>query len=148
MKRCLILLVLVSVAALGSTAARAWAKGPTKPTVQLRQTSKGKILVNSRGFTLYVFSRDSKNHDACVHINGCASLWPVLKATVPLKAGRGVNARLLGTIKVGRTRQVTYAGHPLYQYIGDSGPGQTSYVGQNQQGGFWYAINAAGTVIK
>ena len=148
MKRSLILLVLVSVAALGYAAAQAWASGSSKPTVELRKTAKGKILADSRGFTLYVFSRDSKNHDACVHIAGCSSLWPVIKATSPLKGGQGVNAHLLGTIKVGKTRQVTYAGHPLYHYIADSGPGQTSYVGLNQSGGFWYAINAAGTEVK
>jgi predicted lipoprotein with Yx(FWY)xxD motif len=148
MKRTLIVLGLVAVAALGSTAARAWASGSTKPTVKLRQTGKGKILVDGRGFTLYVFSRDSRNHDACVHISGCASLWPIMQPNGPLKAGQGVNAHMLGTIKVGRARQVTYAGHPLYHYIGDSGPGQTSYVGQNQAGGFWYVINASGTVIK
>jgi predicted lipoprotein with Yx(FWY)xxD motif len=148
MKKTLIVLTLTAVAALGSTAARAWASGPAKPTVQLRHTAKGKILVDGRGFTLYVFSRDSKNHDACVHISGCASLWPIMQAKGALKAGRGVNARMLGTIKVGRTRQVTYSGHPLYHYIGDSAPGQTSYVGQNQAGGFWYAINASGNVVK
>ncbi|HUZ28757.1 MAG TPA: hypothetical protein VMU90_05920 [Solirubrobacteraceae bacterium] len=148
MRRSLIVLVLVALAAVASTAARAWASGSTKPTVQLRQTGKGKILVDSRGFTLYMFTRDSRKHDACVHISGCASVWPASKATGRLTAGRGVNARMLGTIKVGRTRQLTYAGHALYHYIGDTGPGQTGYVGQNQFGGFWYAINASGGTVK
>jgi predicted lipoprotein with Yx(FWY)xxD motif len=148
MRRSLIVFVVVALAALGSTAARAWASGSTKPTVQLRQTGKGKILVDSRGFTLYMFTRDSRNHDSCVHVSGCTSVWPVMKATGPLTAGRGVNKRLLGTIKVGRTRQVTYAGHALYHYLGDSGPGQTGYVGQNQFGGFWYAVNASGGAVK
>jgi len=65
MRRSLIVLVLVALAAVASTAARAWASGSTKPTVQLRQTGKGKILVDSRGFTLYMFTRDSRKHDAC-----------------------------------------------------------------------------------
>jgi predicted lipoprotein with Yx(FWY)xxD motif len=148
MKRTLIVIVLVAVGALGSTAARAWASGPAKPTVQLRRTARGKVLVDGRGFTLYVFSRDSKNHDACVHISGCSSLWPIMKPTGPLKAGPGLNAHMLGTIKVGRARQVTYGGHPLYHYLGDSAPGETNYVGQTQSGGTWYAINASGGVIK
>jgi hypothetical protein len=71
-----------------------------------------------------------------------------MKPSGRLVAGSGVNRHLLGTIKVGRTRQVTYAGHPLYHYIGDSGPGQTEYIGVNQAGGFWYALNAAGSVVK
>jgi predicted lipoprotein with Yx(FWY)xxD motif len=148
MRRILILLTLVAVAALGSTAARAWASSHGKPTVQLRQTGRGKILVDSRGFTLYMYSRDSRNHDVCVHVQGCAPLWPPMKASGRLVAGSGVNRHLLGTIKVGRTRQVTYAGHPLYHYIGDSAPGQTEYIGVNQAGGFWYALNAAGSVVK
>jgi predicted lipoprotein with Yx(FWY)xxD motif len=147
-RRALIVVSLAAVALLASTAARAWASGSTKPTVQIRQTAKGKILVDGRGFTLYVYSRDTRNHDACVHVSGCSSVWPVMKATGPLKAGSGVKSRLLGTIKLGRTRQVTYAGHPLYHYIADSSPGQTDYVGQNVSGGFWYVLNAAGKVIK
>jgi hypothetical protein len=62
--------------------------------------------------------------------------------------GPGVKRTLVGTIKVGGVRQLTYAGHPLYTYIGDSGPGDTSYVGQSQFGGRWFALNAAGHVVK
>ena len=149
MRRPLILLIALLVAALASTAAIAWAATAAKPTVQLRQTAKGKILADSRGFTLYVFSRDSRNHDSCARISGCPTVWPVMKASGPLSGGTGVNSRLLGTIKLAHgVRQVTYAGHPLYHYIGDSRPGQTSYVGLNQSGGFWYAVNAAGKVVK
>jgi hypothetical protein len=45
-------------------------------------------------------------------------------------------------------RQVTYAGHPLYLYSGDSSPADTSYVGVQQFGGKWYALNAAGHLVK
>ena len=56
---------------------------------------------------------------------------------------------LLGTIKLPNgARQVTYAGHPLYTYIGDSGPGDTSYVGVSQFGGRWFALTAAGHIVK
>ena len=44
--------------------------------------------------------------------------------------------------------QVTYAGHPLYTYTGDSGPGKTSYVGVKAFGGAWYALNASGGAVK
>jgi hypothetical protein len=54
----------------------------------------------------------------------------------------------VGTIMVGGARQVTYAGHPLYTYIGDAGPGDTSYVGQSQFGGKWFALNATGQIVK
>ena len=64
-------------------------------------------------------------------------------------AGPGVRASLLSTIRLpGGTRQVTYAGHALYLYSGDTGPGQTSYVGETAFGGRWYAIDASGRTVK
>ncbi len=63
--------------------------------------------------------------------------------------GPGIKSSLLGTttLKHG-VKQVTYAGHPLYTYTGDSGPGQTSYVNVKQFGGRWPALNAAGNEVK
>jgi hypothetical protein len=43
---------------------------------------------------------------------------------------------------------VTYAGHPLYLYAGDSGAAETSYVGVKQFGGSWYAINGSGHAVE
>jgi predicted lipoprotein with Yx(FWY)xxD motif len=122
---------------------------PRAAKVQVRHTALGNILANRRGLTLYVFSRDSRKHDSCMAISGCAGIWPVLKTGARPTAGSGVKRSLLGTITLpGGARQVTYAGHPLYTYIGDSGPGQTEYVGFDQFGGRWYAINASGRVVK
>jgi predicted lipoprotein with Yx(FWY)xxD motif len=60
-----------------------------------------------------------------------------------------VKASSLSTIKLpGGASQVTYAGHPLYLYSGDSGPGETDYVGVSAFGGDWDAINAAGHAVK
>lgn len=114
-------------------------------TVKLRHTSLGSILVNSSGRTLYVFTRDHGNKNSCAAISGCSSAWPSLKASGRPTAGSGVKASLLSTTS---GHQVTYAGHPLYTYSGDSGPGQTSYVGVTAFGGTWYAINASGGRVK
>jgi predicted lipoprotein with Yx(FWY)xxD motif len=116
--------------------------------VSLRKTSVGMVLVNSKGFTVYVFSKDSKNKDACVKISGCQAIWPQLTTAAKPIAGSGVKASLLGTIPYkGNLKQVTYAGHPLYTYSADSSPGSTSYVNQKASGGRWLAINAAGKEI-
>lgn len=118
-------------------------------TLQLRHTALGNILVNSRGLTLYAFTRDARNRDSCTTISGCTGIWPALRSNGIPAAGPGVKRSLVGAIKLaGGRRQVTYAGHPLYTYIGDSGPGDTSYVGQMQFGGRWFALNAAGHVVK
>ena len=117
--------------------------------VQLHKTSKGKILVNASGFTLYEFTKDGHNRDACAKISGCPGIWPALTTSGKPKAGSGVSASKLSTITLsGGAKQVTYAGHPLYTYSGDSGPGDTSYVGAMQFGGSWHAINAAGHAVK
>ncbi len=83
-------------------------------SVQLRNSSLGKILVDSSGFTLYEFSKDSRNKDTCVKVSGCSAVWPALTTHGSPTAGAGVKASLLSTIKLpGGARQVTYAGHPL-----------------------------------
>ncbi|HXA53255.1 MAG TPA: hypothetical protein VNV37_00110 [Solirubrobacteraceae bacterium] len=114
-------------------------------TVQLRHTSLGSILVNSSGRTLYEFTRDHAKKNSCAAIRGCSAAWPSLKASGRPTAGSGVKASLLSTTS---GNQVTYAGHPLYTYSGDSGPGEISYVGAKMFGGTWYAINASGGTVK
>lgn len=147
MKRMLIAITMAAVLT-GAAASLALASGgPAK--LGLRKTTVGTILVNSRGFTLYAFTRDGRNHDACAQIKHCLSLWPVVATHGRPVAGKGVNPHLIGTITLrGGTRQVTYAGHPLYTYVADSGPGQTFYVNFSQFGGRWPAVNAAGREVK
>lgn len=133
--------------ALATTAAGATSTKPVR--VQQRATARGKVLANSSGFTLYVFTRDGKNRDTCVKVRGCTGTWPVLKTSRNPVAGEGVRTSLLGTITLAHgVKQVTYAGRPLYGYVGDSSPGQTGYVGTPQFGGTWYAITAAGKLVK
>jgi predicted lipoprotein with Yx(FWY)xxD motif len=117
-------------------------------TVQLHKTSLGKLLVNGSGFTLYAFSRDSRNKDTCVKISGCSKVWPALGSSKPT-AGPGVKASLLSTITLpGGSKQVTYAGHPLYLYSESTERAETSYVGVSHFGGKWLGVNAAGGTIK
>ncbi len=117
--------------------------------VALRHTRLGNILVTASGFTLYEFTRDHANRNSCVKISGCSTTWPALKTSGKPTAGSGVRASLLSTITLPRgVKQVTYAGHALYLYSGDSGPAETYYVGVSAFGGKWYAINSAGHTVK
>jgi predicted lipoprotein with Yx(FWY)xxD motif len=120
------------------------ARASRSATVQLRHTNVGSILVSSSGRTLYEFTKDHGNKDSCMAISGCSAVWPSLKASGRPTAGAGIKAALLSS----SGGQVTYAGHPLYTYSGDSGPGATSYVGAKQFGGTWDAVNAAGGAVK
>ena len=78
-------------------------------------------------------------------IRECSGTWPPYTTKRPPRGRPGVRASLLSSIKIaGGKTQVTYAGHPLYLYSGDSGPGETSYVGESAFGGRWYALNGSG----
>jgi predicted lipoprotein with Yx(FWY)xxD motif len=117
--------------------------------VTLRHTRLGAILATSSGFTLYEFTHDRGPHNSCVSIRECSGTWPPYTTNGRPSAGPGVRASLLSSIKIpGGKTQVTYAGHPLYLYSGDSGPGETSYVGESVFGGRWYALNASGGTVK
>jgi predicted lipoprotein with Yx(FWY)xxD motif len=155
MKRSHILLAATLAAVAGTTAvasaqghsAVAHAAGAT--TVKLRSTGVGKVLVNSSGFTLYEFSKDSRNTNTCVKVKGCAKTWPALTTSGHPKAGPGVKASLLSTITIsGGAKQVTYAGHALYTYSESTEAGETSYVGVKAFGGSWNALSASGATIK
>ncbi len=145
MKRISILLTCIAVLA-GATVALA---AGHSAKLKLGRTDLGKIVENGRGSTLYMFTRDARNRDNCVKVSGCAAVWPPLTSTGRPVAGPGIKRALLGTVRLpSGTKQVTYAGHPLYSYIADSGPGDTSYVGFSQFGGSWFALNASGRAVK
>jgi predicted lipoprotein with Yx(FWY)xxD motif len=117
--------------------------------VKLGKTQLGSILVSSSGRTLYEFSRDHPKKSSCAAISGCPETWPALKTSGKPTAGAGVKASLLSSINLpGGGKQVSYAGHPLYLYSGDSGPRETLYIGVKQFGGTWDALNASGRAVK
>lgn len=79
----------------------------------------------------------------------CASVWPPLTTNGKPTAASGVSAAKLGTTKRsdGRT-EVTYNGHPLYTFAGDSAPGQTTGQGNQGFGAEWDVLSAAGNKIE
>ncbi len=137
-----------AVAAVRSAAAQpVRARVARAATVGAGNTSLGKVLVDGRGHTLYVFTRDSKDKDRCAAISGCSGVWQALTTTGRPHASGGVRASLLGTIALGGRRQVTYAGHPLYTYAFDNAPDEVDYVGVTQFGGTWLALSTAGRTV-
>src|SRR4051812_7728216 len=118
MKRPLALLILaVAICATGATAYALNAPAPAKARkatkVSLHRTALGKILVDSRGRTLYLFMKDARRKSRCGA--ACASAWPPAATNRRPRAGAGVRARRLGSIRRSDgTRQVAYFGHPLY----------------------------------
>ena len=98
------------------------------------------VLTNAGGLTLYWFAPDTPAASRCT--GSCAAYWPPVTGSP--KAGPGVTGTL-GTIhRPGGAVQVTYDGHPLYTYVGDSGPGQAHGNNLNLNGGLWYEVRASG----
>ena len=150
MKRLTLALLIAAAAALPAVAGATGAGHAARATkLETERTSLGPILATGRGLTVYMFTHDRVNQDTCVAISGCTGIWPLVTSSGTPALGPGVKRSLVGAIKLsGGQRQLTYAGHPLYTYLGDSGPGDTSYVGQSQFGGHWYALSPAGRIVK
>ena len=130
------------VAATAATLALAsGAKGGT--AVHVATSKLGRILVDSKGITLYDFPPDKGTTSVCY--GACAALWPPLVTHAKPVAASGVRASLLGTTKRKDGKlQVTYGGHPLYYFVSDRKPGQTTGEGLNQFGGPWWVISPTG----
>jgi len=112
--------------------------------VKLASDAKlGSYLVDEQGRTLYLYTKDDKNVSNCY--DQCATAWPPLYTAAAPTGGQGVNGSLLGTTtrKDGKT-QVTYNGYPLYYWVKDQKPGDTTGQGV---GGVWYVISPAGEKI-
>lgn len=118
------------------------AAGASEAAVALADTSLGKVLVDGKGLTLYMFTADSKDTSTCY--DSCAANWPPLLGTaVP---GTGLDASLFGATKrTDGTSQVTFNGMPLYLFAGDAAAGDVNGQGV---GGKWYVLGADGVPIK
>lgn len=114
---------LVAAWAAAAAASQHAVKGGT--VVTLGSTDLGRILVDARGRTLYLYTPDSKGTSTCY--GQCAALWPPLLAPKGTRAAHGLESKLLGTTKMKDGKlQVTYAGHPLYFFAQDGSAGTST----------------------
>jgi predicted lipoprotein with Yx(FWY)xxD motif len=136
----------------GSGSASTGTSSSSAVTISLKSVpGVGSVLVNSQGRTLYMLTSEKGDKITCTDSSGCTKLWPEI--TLPsgmtaAKAGSGVKASLLGTVKdASGHMEVTYNGWPLYTFAGDSGAGVAHGQGQTSFGGTWYVLNAAGSPV-
>ena len=108
--------------------------------------SGGTFLSDGSGRTVYLWAKDPMNKSTCS--GACASAWPPVTDSGKLTASGGAKAADLGTITLSDgTKQVTYDGHALYYYAGDSGAGQTNGQGSDSFGAKWWLVAPSGTQI-
>ena len=94
--------------------------------VKVEKTALGPVLADSKGMTLYTFDKDATpGKSAC---NGqCAQNWPPLAAK---SAAKPMGDWTVVTRDDG-SKQWAYKGKPLYTWVKDSKPGDTSGEGVN-----------------
>lgn len=127
----------------GASTTTGQSSGPA--TIGTSSASLGTILVVG-GRTVYLFQRDTGPHSTCS--GECLAQWPaVTTATAPKASGSATASMLSMTKRADGTLQVTYAGHPLYYFAGDSSAGQTNGQGLNAFGANWYVVAPGGTAI-
>lgn len=124
-----------------STQAASAVKDPS--TVKIADSSLGKILVDGKGRTLYLFTADGKNMNSMKCDAQCLKLWPPMEGKP--KAGAGADAKLINTTDLAGKTQATYAGHPLYYYAPDKAAGDVKGQGIDK---VWYVLDAQGNAVK
>ena len=109
-------------------------------------SSAGTFLANGSGHAVYLWTKDSNGTSACS--GACAGAWPPVTTTGTVTASGGAKSSDLGTItRSDGTKQVTYDGHPLYFFSGDSGPGMASGQGNDGFGAKWWLVSPSGSDV-
>lgn len=122
------------------------ATGAGAATIKTRTSSLGRILVDGQGRTLYLFEKDHGGRSACYA--QCAKFWPPVLTSGKPSASSGAKPSLLGTTRrTNGSKQVTYAGHPLYRFLEDTKPGQTKGEASKAFGAEWYVLSPSGKKI-
>jgi predicted lipoprotein with Yx(FWY)xxD motif len=122
-------------------------RGEARSTLTVRDSRYGRILFDGRGFALYAFTADPKGKSVCKA--ACAAAWPPYLVARAARPGAGTQAQLLGTTRRADGKlQVTYAGRPLYYYVGERSPGQILCQNVREFGGLWLVARANGTLVR
>jgi predicted lipoprotein with Yx(FWY)xxD motif len=146
MRMRLLLSVSLVVAAVSATGAGLASSNAPRSTLTAGPSAFGRILFDGRGFALYGFTRDPRGKSRCA--GACAKAWPPYVVRTRPRAAVGVKARLLGTIRRADGKlQVTYAGHALYYYVGETKPGQVLCQNVTEFGGIWRVVRPRGTLL-
>jgi predicted lipoprotein with Yx(FWY)xxD motif len=110
------------------------------------KSSAGTFLTNGSGRAVYLWVKDTGDMSNC---NGaCAGAWPPVTTTATATASGSAKASDIGTItRSDGTKQVTYDGHPLYYFSGDSGPGTATGQGSDGFGAKWWLVAPTGSDV-
>jgi predicted lipoprotein with Yx(FWY)xxD motif len=134
-------LAAAALALFGLAVAGASPAAPAATGTALKATTIGgtTVLANAQGLTLYSFAPDTPATSTCY--GSCAAYWP--PATGTTAASPGLPGKVTTITRTDGSHQLTYNGHPLYTYIGDTAPGQARGNNLNLNGGLWHEVPAS-----
>ena len=114
--------------------------------ITTKSGSAGAFLTDGSGRAVYLWMKDGKDSSACS--GACAGAWPPVTSTGAVTASGSVNMADVTTFtRSDGSKQVAYDGHPLYYFVGDSGPGKVTGQGSDGFGAKWWLVDPAGAAI-
>ena len=130
----------------GASSAGAGASSSGGTIITTAKSSAGTVLTSGSGRAVYLWAKDTGDMSNCT--GACAGAWPPVTTTATATAAGGAKAGDIGTItRSDGTKQVTYDGHPLYYFAGDSGPGTASGQGSDSFGAPWWLVAPSGSDV-
>ena len=147
--------ILLSAATLGLSGCETVppAPPPVAPVASVTVTTAtkapfGAYLVDGAGRALYVLegTRGAPGIERCG--DDCRAVWPSLMAVNAPVGGPNVNPALLTVRPAYGASQVVYAGWPLYYYVRDTGPGDTTGQHVSDKWGMWHLLSPSGEPIR
>jgi predicted lipoprotein with Yx(FWY)xxD motif len=140
-----VLALVIGATAAGSPAA-ATATSAAGASIAVGKSRFGPILFDGRGYALYVFTSDSRGRATCY--SACAKRWPPYLVKARPVTRNGAKASLVGVARRKNGQlEATYAGRPLYYYVGD-GKGVVLCQNVAEFGGTWLVLRGSGGVVR
>lgn len=118
---------------------------PAGADMKVSSSSAGQIVVDSKGMSLYFFTKDVKDSGTSACVDACLDAWPIFTTTSDTPTVEGVTGTVGTLSSPDGKKQVTLNGMPLYYYAKDKAPGDVTGQGV---GGVWYLVSPAGEMIK
>jgi predicted lipoprotein with Yx(FWY)xxD motif len=136
-----------STLAAASSSATSSSAAVSGVAVSTAKGTGGLYLTGVGGRALYLWVADHNDSSSCA--GACAKAWPPLLTKGAPTASGSVKASDLGTItRSDGSKQVTYNGHPLYYFVGDTGPGTLRGEGSDNFGAKWWLVAPTGSAIE
>jgi predicted lipoprotein with Yx(FWY)xxD motif len=131
----------------GSNAATNTSSGTSaKPGLKVASTSLGKVVVDSRGHTVYELTADQQGKSSCS--TACLTEWPAVPSLKGKAAPASITAAVGSAAATSGMQMATVGGRPVYTFSQDQASGDVKGEGLKDFGGTWWAVSPSGAPVK